>query len=64
MELLLSVISLALAIYERMERQAEKRRSQCSQLAESDELCAPFDSRLFVTALRSDNVASHRYRTF
>jgi hypothetical protein len=39
MELLLSVISLALALYERMERQAEKRRL----LAESDMPCAPFD---------------------
>ena len=39
MELLLSVISLALAIYERMERQAEKRRSQ---FAESEEISARY----------------------
>jgi hypothetical protein len=46
MELLLSVISLALAIYERMEREAEKRRARCSQFAESEALYAPFDRLL------------------
>jgi len=37
MELLLSVLSLALAIYERMERTAERRR----RIAESEALHAP-----------------------
>ncbi len=45
MELVLSVLSLGLAIYERIEHQAEKRR----QLAESEELCAPFDHLLWTT---------------
>jgi len=47
MELLLSVISLALAIYERMERKAEKRR----QLAESEALCAPYDHLLWTRGI-------------
>jgi hypothetical protein len=55
MELLLSLISLALAIYDRMEREAEKRRMRCDQLAEAEALYAPFDCRLFGAALRSDD---------
>ena len=47
MELLLSAISLALAIYERMERRAEKRRAECSQFADSEPLRAPFDYLLW-----------------
>jgi hypothetical protein len=46
MELVLSVISLALAIYDRMEREAEKRRMRCSQSAESEQLYAPFTSQM------------------
>jgi hypothetical protein len=47
MELLLSVISLALAIYERMERQAERRRAMGSEWADSEAPGAPFDRLLW-----------------
>jgi hypothetical protein len=42
MELLLSVISLALAVYERMERTMERRRIRHNQIVASKAPQAPF----------------------